>query len=391
MHESTDITRTTVDGKEILLIGTAHISAQSVETVVSAITTEKPDSVCVELDEQRFKALREEVNWDELDLVDIIRRKQTTFLIARLGLTAFQKRMSLYTGVKPGQEMLDATRVAEEVGAQVVLVDRDIRATLLRAWRKTPFLRRSSLATLLVMGMFQRTEVDESELENLRDEHNITDMLDELGDAMPEMKRVLVDERDAYMAQAIRESSGNKVVAVVGAAHKPGILKAWAGNPVVDEDRAALAVVPERGFVSKALPWVLPLIIIGLFIGGFFFGDPEDFKRAAIAWVVANGTLSALGAALAFAHPAAIVTAFFAAPITSLNPTVGAGMVVALVQTIVAAPTVRDMEGVGDDIVNWKGIWTNRLSRILLVFVFSNLGSMLGTFVSLNWLKDLVA
>lgn len=390
MSESTDITRVEVDGKEIILIGTAHISAQSVETVVSTIEAEQPDTVAVELDEQRFKAIRDEINWEELNLVQIIKSKQTTFLVARLGLTAFQKRMSLYTGVKPGQEMLEATHAAERHGAEIALVDRDIRTTLLRAWRKTPFLKRSSLAALLVMGMFQKSEVDESDLEELREEHNISEILDELGGAMPDMKSVLVDERDVYMAHKIRQCDGQKIVAVVGAAHKPGILRTWAAAATTEEQIAEIDLVPPRGQLSKVLPWILPLIVIGLFVGGFFFGDPEDFKRAAIAWVVANGTLSALGALLAMGHPLTIVTAFIAAPITSLNPTVGAGMVTALVQTLVAAPTVRDMENVGDDIVNWKGVWTNRLSRILLVFVFSNVGSSLGTFISFNWLKDLL-
>lgn len=390
MKESTDITRVVVDGKEIVLVGTAHISAQSVKVVVEAIEAEKPDTVAVELDEQRYKAIREEVNWQELNLVEIIKSKQTTFLVARLGLMAFQKRMSLYTGVKPGQEMLEATLAADRSGAQVALVDRDIRTTLLRAWRMTPFLKRSSLATLLVMGMFQRSEVDESDLEELRAEHNISEILDELGEAMPDMKGVLVDERDTYMAHKIRACEGSKIVAVVGAAHKPGILRAWQRASTENSEIDAIDVVPPRGKLSKVLPWILPLIVIGLFVGGFFFADPEDFKRAAIAWVLANGTLAALGAALAFGHPLTILTAFIAAPITSLNPTVGAGMVTAMVQTLIAAPTVRDMERVGDDIVNWKGIWTNRLSRILLVFVFSNVGSSLGTFISFNWLKDLL-
>ncbi len=389
MSESTDITRITVDGKEIILVGTAHISAQSVEIVVRTIENEAPDTVCVELDEPRFRAIRDEVNWQELNLVQIIRNKQTTFLVARLGLMAFQKRMSLYTGVKPGQEMLEATHTAERMGAELSLVDRDIQKTLLRAWRLTPFWKRSSLGAVLLAGMFQKSEVDESELESLREEHNINEILDELGGTLPDMKRVLVDERDLYMAHKIRSAPGTKIVAVVGAAHKPGIIRNWAAE-TTDAQVDAIDFVPDRGAFSKVLPWILPLIVIGLFVGGFFFGDPENFKRAAIAWVVANGTLAALGAALAFGHPLTIITAFFAAPITSLNPTIGAGMVTALVQTLIAAPTVRDMERVGDDVVNWRGVWSNRLSRILLVFVFSNIGSSLGTFVSFNWLIDLL-
>lgn len=387
--ESTDITRIEVDGKEIILIGTAHISAKSVETVVSTIEREAPDTVCVELDAQRFKAIREETNWQELDLVQIIKNKQTTFLVARLGLMAFQKRMSLYTGVKPGQEMLEATIAAEAADAEIELVDRDIRTTLLRAWRLTPFLKRSSVAGLLLAGVFQRTEVDEDDLEELRDTHNITEILDELGGALPDVKSVLVDERDIYMAAKIRQSPGQKIVAVIGAAHKPGIMKHLL-REIPQQEVEEIEHVPERGPISKILPWILPAIVIGLFVVGFFFGDPEDFKRAAVAWVLANGTFAALGALLAGGHPLTVITAFIAAPITSLNPTVGAGMVTGLVQTFVAAPTVRDMENVGDDIVGWRGVWKNRLSRILLVFVFSNVGSSLGTFISFGWLKELI-
>lgn len=388
--EHTDITYVELDGKEIFLIGTAHISAQSVEIVVNAIEREQPDVVCVELDEQRFKGIRDEVNWEDLDLLQIIKQKQLTFLVARLGLSAFQKRMSLYTGVKPGQEMLEATHAADRIDAKIDLVDRDIRTTLLRAWRLTPFLKRSQLATMIVAGMFQRSEVDESQLEELREEHNISEILGELGEALPELKTVLVDERDTFMAHKIRHAPGDRVVAVVGAAHKPGILRHWAQPAAEEEAVAALDVVPERGSVSKMVPWVLPLVVIVLFVVGFFFGDPEDVKDAAIAWVLANGTLAAIGSAVALAHPLTIIAAFIAAPITSLNPTISAGIVAAFVQTVLAAPTVRDMEQVGDDVAEWKGIWRNRLARILLVFVLTNLGSMLGTFVSLYWLKNLV-
>lgn len=387
--ESNDITRIELDGKEILLIGTAHISAQSVQIVKDAIYDVRPDSVCVELDEQRYKGIREETNWEDLNLVEVIKKKQTTFLVARLGLTAFQKRMSLYTGVKPGQEMLEATLAADEIEAETVLIDRDIRTTLLRAWRLTPFLKRSTVAMMLIGGMFQRSEVGEDDLAELREVHNISEILDELGDVMPEVKSVLVDERDVYMAQKIREAPGKRIVAVIGAAHKPGIMRHMV-QETAQEEIDAIEHVPERGALSKVLPWVLPMLVLGLFVAGFFFGDPEDFKNAALAWVIANGAFAGLGALLALAHPLTILTAIIAAPITSLNPTIGAGMVTALVQTLLAPPTVRDMERVGDDVADLKGIWKNRLSRILLVFVFSNLGSSLGTFVSFNWLVKLL-
>lgn len=384
-----DITRIVIDGKEIVLIGTAHISQRSVDVVRQVIRDEEPDTVCVELDDQRFKALTEQTNWDELNLKEIIKSGQTTFLIARLALTAFQKRMSLHTGVKPGAEMLAAIEVAQGQGAELVMADRNIRITLLRAWRKTPFMKRAGVGGLLVAGLFQRSEVSEEDLEELREGHNIAQVLDELGDAMPSVKRVLVDERDTFMAHAIRKAPGQKIVAVVGAAHKAGILLNFERDietPEIEE----IERIPEVPSWTKILPWILPLIVIGVFAWGAFNADTEQLKQAALAWVLANGILAALGAAIALAHPLTILVAFIAAPLTSLNPAIGAGMVTGFVQTYLVPPKVSDFERVGDDVAHWTGFWKNRLSRVLLVFILSNIGSSIGTFAAFGWLKDLL-
>lgn len=385
-----DITRIQLEDREVILVGTAHISQESVETVRAIIEEERPDVVCVELDEQRFRALRERERWEELDLRQIIRDRQLMFLMARLALMSFQKRMGSYTGVKPGAEMAAAVEIAEEQGAEIVLCDRDVRVTLLRAWRLTPWWKRAALAFSLLFGVFERTEVDEDELAELRQQHNISGMLDELGEAMPEVKDVLVDERDTFMAREIRQASPGKIVVVIGAAHKPGISRKVA-EPVDADAVAAITEVPDRSLISKALPWILPMIVIGLFAYGFTQSDPEAIKQAALAWVLANGLLSALGAAIALGHPLTVITAFVAAPITSLNPTIGAGMFTALVQTFVSPPRVRDMERAGDDILEIKGWWTNRLTRVLLVFVFSSIGSSIGTFVALPFFRSLFA
>jgi pheromone shutdown-related protein TraB len=386
IDEARDITRVDVDGREIILIGTAHISQQSVDTVLEVLATESPDTVCVELDEQRFKALREQTNWEEVDLVEIIRTKQTTFLAARLALMAFQKRMSNYTGVKPGSEMLAALDKAEEIGAEVVLADRDIRQTLLRAWRTTPFLKKGSLLVMLLAGLFEQTEVDEEDLEDLREAANLTEVMEELGDAMPEVKTALVDERDAYMAERILSAPGDKIAVVIGAAHKAGILKRLEARTRASLDE--LSELPERSAVSRFLPWILPAIVIGLFVGGFFFGDTEKLQDAAIAWFVVNGLGAGIMTALAAGHPLTVLAGMLAAPFTSLNPAVGAGMATGLVQTWVASPKVRDFESIGDDISEWTGWWKNRLARVLLVFIFANLGSTIGTFVALRWFAD---
>lgn len=388
--ESSDVTRVEVNGREIVLIGTAHISQRSVDIVRQTIEAEAPDTVAVELDQGRYDALTNEANWESLDLIEIIKSGQTTFLVARLALMAFQKKMSNYTGVKPGAEMLAAIEVAEAADRTVVLADRDIRTTLLRAWRTTPFFKKLSVASLLVMGVFERTEVDEDSLEDLREAHNISEVLNELGDVLPSVKTVLVDERDLFMASELVNAPGEKIVAVVGAAHKAGILKHLADPGLPSKSVEDITEVPKRSMASKAIPWVLPAVVLGLFIAGFFFGDPEKVRDAAVAWIVVNSLGGALGTILAFGHPLTVLATAIAAPVTSINPTVGAGMVAGLVQTVFSAPKVRDFDTLGDDLSDWKGWWSNRLSRVLLCFIFGNLGSTIGTLVAFHWLKDLI-
>lgn len=386
---SSDIHHIQIGAREIILIGTAHISRESVETVTRAIEHHQPDCVCVELDEQRYQALKDPNRWQKLNVIQIVKAGQVPFLMANLAMASFQKRMGLKTGVKPGEELAAAAQTAEDNGIEVSLVDRNIRITLLRAWRKTGVWKKLNLIATLFAGMFEKTELDEQQLAHLRQSDNLSSMLEEMGELLPEAKEILVDERDAWMAHHILLASGDKVLAVVGAAHIPGI-KRCLQNPVAPEKIKQMGIIPPKPTISKVIPWLIPAIVVALFLVGFFYGDRSQLLDAASAWVIANGTLSALGALIACGHPLTIISAFIAAPLTSLNPTIGAGMVTGLVQAFIAPPTVKDMEQVADDIATAAGWWRNRVTRVLLVFFFSSLGSAIGTFVAFGWLKDLL-
>ncbi|PLX87135.1 MAG: TraB family protein [Desulfuromonas sp.] len=384
-----DIKRVSIDDREFVLVGTAHISQDSVDTVRQVIEQEAPDTVCVELDEQRYRALSNPRHWESLNLIQVLRKGQAPFLLANLALASFQKRMGLQTGVKPGAELAAAAEMASQSGLELRLVDREIRTSLLRAWRKAGLWKKMNLLATLLASMFERQELSEEELAKLRQTDTLSAMLDEMGQVLPTVKTILVDERDSYMANLIRRSPGRKVVAVVGAAHLPGIEGKLHRN-FSDEEIAELSVVPEKTRFSKLAPWLIPGVVVALFILGFFYGDKQVLANAAIAWIIANGLLSALGALLALGHPLTIITAFIAAPITSLNPTIGAGFVTGLVQAILTPPQVQDLEKVADDIANPSGWWRNRLTRVLLVFFFSSLGSAIGTVVAFGWLKNLL-
>ncbi len=386
--ENTDIKRLMIDNREYVLVGTAHISQESVETVRAAIQEENPDTVCVELDEQRHRALRNPRHWESLNLIQVLKQGQAPFLLANLALASFQKRMGLQTGVKPGAELAAAAEATEALGKNLQLVDREIRTTLLRAWRKAGFWKKMTLLATLLASLFESQELNEEELAKLRQTDTLSAMLDEMAEVLPMVKTILVDERDTYMAHHIRQAPGEKIVAIVGAAHMPGILKKLEQTFSTEEIKE-LTVIPAKSGVSKALPWLIPAIVLGLFVAGFMTGNTQQLADAAVAWILANGVLSALGALIALGHPLTILTAFIAAPITSLNPTIGAGFVTGLVQAFIAPPQVKDMEHVAEDIAKLSGWWRNRLTRVLLVFILSSLGSALGTLVAFGWLKDL--
>ncbi|HKI51204.1 MAG TPA: TraB/GumN family protein [Geothermobacteraceae bacterium] len=385
-----DIHHLSIDQKQLVLVGTAHISQASVDTVRQVITDEQPETVCVELDEQRYQALTNRNRWESLNLIQVLRKGQVPYLLSNLALSSFQKRMGLQTGVKPGAELAAAAEEARGRNMQVELVDRNIRTTLLRAWRRTGLWRKMMLLATLLGSLFEKQQIDEDELARLRETDTLSAMLDEMGSLLPAVKTILVDERDRYMAHHIRSAPGDKLVAVVGAAHLPGILRALQQPAESAAAIAELDLIPPKSVVSKLVPWLIPAVVVVLFIVGFLFGDRSQVAGAALAWILANGLLSALGAIAALGHPATVIAAFVAAPITSLNPTIGAGMVTGLVQAFVAAPTVRDMENVGEDLASLKGWWNNRLSRVMLVFLFSSIGSSIGTIVAFHWLKNLL-
>ncbi|NLC70433.1 MAG: TraB/GumN family protein [Desulfuromonadaceae bacterium] len=388
-QESPAVKRIFLDDREIILLGTAHISQESVDEVRHLIPFESPDVVCVELDRQRFQSLRESNRWQSLNIIQVIKKGQLPYLMVNLALSSFQKRMGLQTGVKPGAEMAAAAETAEQEGIRLELIDRDIRTTLLRAWRKTSWWKKLTLLSTFLAGFFEKQQIDEEQLKRLKETDTLSAMLKEMGEILPSVKTILVDERDRYMAYQLRHCPGQKILAVVGAAHVPGI------RQLLEEgydgaDLAEISRIPAKSTLSRILPWILPLAVILLFVLGFTGGEWEKASEAALAWILANGLLASLGTTLALGHPLTIASAFVAAPITSLNPMIGAGFVTALVQACVVPPTVKDMEAVGSDIGTFRGWWKNRMTRVMLVFLLSSLGSSVGTLVSFHWLKNLL-
>lgn len=374
---SSDVAVVDVDGRTYIIVGTAHISQTSTDLVREVIEREQPDVVCVELDEQRYQSLVDQSKWESLDLREIIRRKQLMTLLINLLLSSYQKRLGQKLGIAPGTELLEATKVAQELDIPVELVDRDVRITLRRAWNSMSFLEKMKLVSSGFIGAFEGEEISEEQLTELRQSDVLTELMNELGEFMPVLKTVLIDERDTYIAQKTRAASGQKAVVVVGAGHMNGIRETLQANQ--SQDLAEIETVPPASKAGKIIGWSIPAIIVGalLYIG--FTQGLEEFGNNAWYWFIANGIPTAIGAALAWAHPVTIIASFFAAPFTSLTPLIGAGYVAAFVQVYMKPPTVKELKSVGEDASKLKMWWKNKLLRILLVFIFASLGSIIGT------------
>ena len=376
---SRDVHRIAVGDREIFLVGTAHVSQESVDIVRQVILDIQPDCVCVELDEKRYESLAKRKRWELLDLKEIIRRKQLSTLLVNLVLASYQKKLGSQLGVLPGAELLEATRAADAHKIPFALCDRDVRITMRRAWRATSIFKKSYLLATLFASMFDRTEISEDKLRELRETDVLSELMHELGEAMPELKQVLIDERDTFLAEKIKAAEGKKIVAVVGAGHVAGIKEAMAEDR--REQLEEISTIPPASSAWKVVGWSIPVVIlasigiIALRKGGAAAGDNILY------WILANGIPSSLGAMLALAHPFTILGAFAAAPVTSLTPVIGAGYVTAFLQVMLRPPVVLEFETVLEDMGTFTGWWRNRLLRVFLAFLLPGFGSMIGTWI----------
>ncbi|MBQ9622133.1 MAG: TraB/GumN family protein [Treponema sp.] len=391
-------------GKEIVLLGTAHVSQQSCEEVKVAIAEKKPDCVAIELDEQRYASINDSEAWKNLDIIKVLREKKGFLLLANLVLSSFQKRMGANVGVKPGDEMRAGIDAAKELNIPCEMVDRPIQTTLRRAWAKNSGYGKIKLLSALLASAATKEEVSGEEIENLKNKSEMDGMMSELAEYMPGVKEVLIDERDFYLAahiwEAVQKDERKSVIAVLGAGHLPGVQahleKIAAGQENTDTEE--ISSLPEKKAGAKIVGWAIPVIIIALIAAGFVFGGMKKGADLLGAWVIWNAALAGIGAIIAGGHPLTVIMAAVGAPFTSLCPLVGVGMFAGIVQAFMCKPKVADMESVMDDVSSVKGFYKNRLLRVLLVFFLSSLGSSIGTFVGgssivvsiVSFFKDLI-
>lgn len=352
----------TIDGKQVTIVGTAHISEESRKEVRETIEQVKPDLVAVELDENRLKSLRGESGWKDLDLSEAIREGKAPLLVLNLFLSIYQRHLGLEEGTEPGQEMLEAVNAAEEKEISTALIDRDINETLSRAFSQLTWREKFKLIVSLFAGE------EEFDVEELKQQDILDALIDELKQDFPSLNRVFLEERNTFMAERLKEKDFDSAVVVVGAAHMQGLVE-----ELESDEKQEIRDTGRKIPWSKIIGYGLPAFILTGIAASFYFGLSEGLTNLKV-WFASNSILAMIGAIAARSHWPTWLVSFVASPFTSLSPPLPAGLVAAYTESKLYPPKVGDLEELGE-ITRYRDIWGNQAGRILLTFFLVNLGS----------------
>lgn len=393
-NSDTDITRLKdnldlirLGSKSIYIVGTAHVSAASVILAEETIREIKPDTVAIELCDARYQSLKNPERWKNTDIVQVIRSGKAYVLMAQLMLASFQKKLGTHLQVKPGAEMMRAAQVADEVGSRLVLADRDVTTTLKRVWSRLGLWSMCKVIGSMLAGLFSSKQFEADEIERIKNSDALDELMREFSEVLPEVQAALIDERDKYLAASLMDAPGKIVLAVVGAGHVPGI-KRYLGSVINKEE---LDRIPPPRLLLRAIGWLIPAAAAALLIYGFFVSGAQASLDLLSAWIWVTGGFAALGAALALGHPLTILSAFIAAPITTIHPLLASGWVAGLVEAVLKRPRVSDLETIADDMGTLRGWFRNRVSKILLIMALTNLLGTLGALVGIRVVASMIS
>ncbi len=384
---SDTVTRLILGEREYIIIGTAHVSQASIQEVAEVIRAESPDLVAVELDAGRYRSLAEPQTWEKLDIFDVLKKRQGFLLLANLALSSFQKKIGENVAAKPGQEMLAAVQVAQELNIPFELIDREIQITLRRAWKRSSLWGKNKLLALLLSSVFSSDKnLEEQDIESLKKKNELDHMMDELAKELPTVKSVLIDERDRYLASKLYESVGKKVVVVVGAGHVPGMSRVLKDlhSGVSTADVTDINVIPPPPWWSRIWPFLIPAAIIGLIVTGILVKGTAALLPILASVALTTAGFAVLGSLLALAHPVTILVAAITAPVAALfHPLVHVFYFTGTSEASLRKPRVRDLENLSADSSSLRGFYRNRVLRILLVVLLSTVGATIGMYATL--------
>jgi pheromone shutdown-related protein TraB len=373
------IRRTRLGDCEVVILGTAHISQASVESVEALIDQEKPDTVCVELCNSRMRSIKDPEYWKKLDIFTVFKERKMYLLLSSLILSSFQKKLG-FGKMKPGDEMRKAIEISERDNLKLIPVDREIQTTLKRAWGNVGFFSKSYLISALAASLLVKEEVTEEKIEAMKTDDALKEIFSQLPGRFDQVKSIIIDERDEYLAEKIRRSAldgSKKLVAVVGAGHLEGIMK-YIGDA---RDLVPLELLPVSNWKDKLSIFILPGLLVAMAALTFYTSGIQATVELVTSWFIIKSSLSALGALIALAHPLSILLAALAAPFGNFNPIIKPGWLAALSESYLRKPLVEDFERIAEDSEHFTGYWKNRVIRIFLVLLLPQVGSSIGTFI----------
>lgn len=376
-----------VDGIHFTLLGTAHVSAKSLEAVVAAIDTGAYDTIAVELDANRHKQLTQPDALYQLDIFQIIKQEKIGLVAANLSLAAYQRRLADQLGIEPGAELKAASLEAQARSLRLELIDRDAGVTLKRTWANLGFFKRAELAAGLGSSLLSSDEIGEQEIEQLKEGDMLESSFGELAKQTPELYQSIIHERDLYMAAKLRQLSVHadvrRVLAVVGAGHLAGLAKALQDTAQKDpaQQIAELELIPAK----SSIPW-FTLVLFAFLALGFAWGYRQGgFALAGsllLQWALITGLGGLIGCMAAKGHWLSCIAAFIASPLTPLHPALSSGMVSAYVEAKMHKPTYQDLLNLRQDTTEISGWWKNRFARILVNFILTNMGTALAVWIA---------
>ena len=371
------------------IVGTAHVSEKSRQEVANLIQTLHPDKVCIELCQERFDSFKDEDRWKKLNIFDVIRKGKFLFLLANLAISAYQRKMGAKLGVKPGAELIGAAEEAEKCGIPVVLIDRNINTTLKRTWANLGFWTKCELLSAIVASTFSSEKESKEEtseaIENLKQDANLSSMMEAFAEELPQVHKPLIDERDHYLVAKMRACGGKNVLAVVGAGHVNGMKRYYKDEIDTDE----LDKRPSPSIVWKLVKWLFPLIVIGGIAIGVYNHGIDSLGEMLKAWILPNSLFCFITAILALAHPLTILAAIVVSPLTSTTPVIGAGIVLGLLEAWLRKPTVADCEDL-PNVHTLRDFYRNKFTHVLVVAVLTTIGSAAGAWIGIGWLLILL-
>lgn len=381
--------------KEIVLVGTAHISKASVELVEKTITEEKPDVIGVELDEIRLQKLLHGESWENTNILKLIESGQSGLVLLNLFLANMQKRLGENVGVKPGDEMKIAVELSQKNKTPLLLMDRSLQITMKRALANVSLWEKIKLGGSLAIGLFGDAEekIDAKKIEEMKESDIVTKLMEDLSKEYPKLKRTLVDERDAYIAHALIQTPGKKIVGIVGAGHVKGILEHVEKHRAGKKDEIIplneLVIVPTSK-KNKWVEWGIPLVFVAVFLGLFLQGGVESSLHFFLFWFLGHGILAALGALVGGAHWTTVLGVFLTAWFAALHPLIAAGWIAAAMEAKRDAPAMKDFTTL-DKLNSIGSFRKNRVTQILLITVLCNVGSMIATIAVIPYLISTLA